>query len=169
MKKLKTAKLKGMSLVEVVVALSIFTIMSLMVITASIFVLNTNTRTTLMGKKINYQAPRAENGYRHLMEERANRDYDPDAADAEGAPANDPRRFKYLDVDGNPTNDPSEAAKYDTATVTFNGDIIEFDDDNNPLPILPGTGDIEVRIYRVPKQEGDNTPGQFKFFASDLE
>lgn len=58
---MKDKKLKGMTLVEIIVALAIFTIMATLLVTACICVTKSVTHTNRMVKKINYQAPAAEN------------------------------------------------------------------------------------------------------------
>lgn len=61
MKKFNKKKLKGMTLVEVLVSLAIFVIMAGVLVTACMAVNNAVTNSNRMTKKINFQAPSAEN------------------------------------------------------------------------------------------------------------
>ena len=67
MKNKRNTKFKGMTLVEVIVALAVFTIMASLLVTAcmsvSKSVISTNRRT----REINVQAPLAENRKLHLL------------------------------------------------------------------------------------------------------
>lgn len=58
----KNSKLKGMTLVEVIVALAVFTIMSSLLVTACIGVSTSITHTNRFVREVNVQSPVAENG-----------------------------------------------------------------------------------------------------------
>ena len=54
-------KLKGMTLVEVIVALAVFTIMASLLVTVCVSISNSVVRTNRLTREINVQAPTAEN------------------------------------------------------------------------------------------------------------
>lgn len=57
----RNTKLKGMTLVEVIVALAVFTIMASLLVTACMSVSKSIVRTNRLVREINIQAPLAEN------------------------------------------------------------------------------------------------------------
>lgn len=54
-------KLKGLTLVEIIVALAVFAVASSLLVVACVSVCNMNTDTTKLNKEVAYQAPAAEN------------------------------------------------------------------------------------------------------------
>lgn len=59
-KKLKK-RLKGMTLIEIIVSLALFTVMSAVLLTACLYVNRMIIRTNKLTNKVNYQSPIAEN------------------------------------------------------------------------------------------------------------
>lgn len=54
-------RLKGMTLIEIIVSLALFTVMSGVLLTACLYVNRTISRTNKLTNKVNYQSPIAEN------------------------------------------------------------------------------------------------------------
>lgn len=54
-------RLKGMTLIEIIVSLALFTVMSAVLLTACLYVNRTISRTNKLTNKVNYQSPIAEN------------------------------------------------------------------------------------------------------------
>lgn len=54
-------RLKGMTLIEIIVSLALFTVMSAVLLTACLYVSRMISRTNKLTNKVNYQSPIAEN------------------------------------------------------------------------------------------------------------
>ncbi|MDR1674290.1 MAG: type II secretion system GspH family protein [Oscillospiraceae bacterium] len=158
-------KLKGMTLIEVVIALLIFAIMAATLFIACIFVTNMNDRTKGMGRKINDQAPAAENKDRNRVEVWIE-------TDANG----DPIMVDVLDGDGNAIEDPNNPGnnitRPDYLATDDNGQQIHVDNAEDAVAITSaasikvGGANLPIDIFAVETKDFDEQPGKFRYFET---
>lgn len=146
---MKKKKLKGMSLIEIIISLAVMALLSVILLTVGTTIGNTSKATNKLKNKIVQESPYAANrvkGYFTNSPEMADGDdYDEDGniVDADG-------KMKYklvLDVDSNPYTDADGNYMYETA---LEGD------------------DMVINVI-IPSITDSNKAGKFKYLDEDGE